>query len=53
VSDLGSDQNTQTMSVGSHDWLEASKDMGIRTYFPSVDNAFITAVPVNRRSPRD
>ena len=28
MSDLGSDENTQTISVRSHDWLEASKDTG-------------------------
>ena len=46
MSDLGSDENTQTISVGSHDWLEASNDTGIRSYFPSEGNTHITAVPV-------
>jgi hypothetical protein len=46
VSDLGSDENTQTISVGSHDWLEASKNTGIRSYFPSEGNTYKTTVPV-------
>ena len=42
------DEDTQTMSVGSSDWLEASKNMEIRSYLPPVGNVVITAMPVER-----
>jgi uncharacterized protein YcgL (UPF0745 family) len=31
---LSFDENTQTINVGSRDWLEASKDMQIHAYVP-------------------
>ena len=40
------DENTQTMSVGSRDWLEASKDMQIRSYLPPMGNVKITGESV-------
>jgi hypothetical protein len=36
------DENTQTTSVGSRDWLEASKGMEIRGYLPPVDTVELT-----------
>lgn len=42
------DENTQTMNVGSSDWLEASKDMKIRSYLPPVGNVRITVRPVEQ-----
>jgi len=36
------DENTQTMSVGSRDWLEASKDMQIQGYLPPAGGVYIT-----------
>lgn len=41
-------ENTQTMNVGSHDWLEASKDMQIRSYLPSAGYAEIITGPATQ-----
>jgi hypothetical protein len=40
------DENTHTMSVGSQDWLEASKGMQIRSYLSPMGNVEITGESV-------
>jgi hypothetical protein len=44
------DENRQTMSVGSRDWIEASKDMKMASYLPTVSNIGVTAEPVERET---
>jgi kynureninase len=39
---LSFDEHTQTVSVGTNDWLEASKDMQIRGYLPPVSRVATT-----------
>jgi hypothetical protein len=46
------DENTQTMSVGSQDWLEASKGMQIRSYLSPMGNVEITGESVEH-NPQD
>jgi hypothetical protein len=42
------DEGTQTMSVGSQDWLEASKNWQIRSYLPPVGDIEIAAGSVEQ-----
>ena len=44
------DENTQTMSVGSQDWLEATKGMQIRSYLPPMGNVEITGESVEHNT---
>ena len=31
---MGVDENTQSMSIGSRDWLDANKELQMRSYLP-------------------
>ncbi len=42
------DESTQTMSVGSQDWLEASRRWQIKSYLPPVGNVEIVAGSVEQ-----
>ena len=48
--DLSYDENTQSISIGTRDWLEASEEMQVRSYLPPVDNVDITGVPAEHKS---
>lgn len=48
VNDMSFDESTQTMSVGSQDWLEVSKRWQIRSYLPPVGNVEIVAGSVEQ-----
>ena len=42
------DENTQTMNVGSRDWLEASKDMRVQGYLPPTGAVHLVAGSLER-----
>ena len=45
-SGLSLDDLAQTASVGSHNWIAASKNMQVRGYLPSASNVDISAEPI-------